>query len=135
MKRMLTLAVLILATTVWAQDNSATQSQAAGSGCGPDRAKFQVKRDAYTHPAGTPEAGKALVYVFADSELDNVAFHVGGLITRVGIDGQWVGAFEYKSYPFFWVAPGRPLFAQSHHSSLNRQRTTLAQLFHLRLRR
>jgi len=126
MKRMLTLAVLILATTVWAQDNSATQSQAAGSGCGPDRAKFQVKRDAYTHPAGTPEAGKALVYVFADSELDNVAFHVGGLITRVGIDGQWVGAFEYKSYTYFSVDPGEHRICTSQQSSLKSRRDNTA---------
>jgi hypothetical protein len=36
-------------------------------------------------------------YVFGDSELDNAAISIGGLITRVGLDGAWVGAYEHKS--------------------------------------
>ena len=59
----LALSVVILATMAWAQDNS--------SGCGPDQSKFQVKRDSHSHPTGVAETGKALVYVFGDSELDN----------------------------------------------------------------
>lgn len=126
MRRMLTLGVLMFATTVWAQDNPASQSQLQGSGCGPDEAKFQVKRDAHLHPTGTPDAGKALVYVFADSELDNVAIHIGGLITRVGIDGQWAGAFEYKSYTYFSVDPGAHRMCTSQQSSLKSRRGNTA---------
>jgi hypothetical protein len=114
------LGVLVFATVAWAQDNSATQDK--GSGCGPDQAKFRVKRDAHSHPTGTPQGGKALVYVFADSELDNVAIQIGGLITRVGIDGEWVGAFEYKSYTYFSVDPGEHRMCTSQQSSLKSRR-------------
>jgi hypothetical protein len=94
MNKELALGVVIFATTVWAQDNLSPQAQ---SGCGPDQAKFEVQRQAHSHPTGTPESGKALVYVFGDSGLDNTAIHIGGLITRVGVDGAWVGAYEHKS--------------------------------------
>ncbi len=120
MNRMLALGVVIFfATTVWAQDNSSPQKQA---GCGPDQAKFQVQRQAHAHPTGTPESGKALVYVFGDSELDNVTIHIGGLITRVGVDGAWVGAYEYKSYTYFSVNPGEHRLCTSQQSSLKSRR-------------
>src|SRR5579863_2770637 len=86
----LALVVAIFATVAWAQENSAMPNQA---GCGPDQARFNVKRESHAHPMGAPESGKALVYVFGDSELDNTSIHIGGLITRVGMDGEWVGAF------------------------------------------
>ena len=115
----LALGVVILATTVWAQDNSATQMQA---GCGPDQARFDVKRNAHSHPTGVPKPGKALVYVFGDSELDNAAIHIGGLITRVGVDGEWVGAYEHKSYTYFSIDPGEHRLCKSQQSSLKSRR-------------
>lgn len=115
MCKKLALALVILATAVWAQDQSTIQ-QAAG--CGSNQAKFDVKRDAHSHPAGTPEPGKALVYVFGDSQLDNVSLHIGGLITRVGVDGAWAGAYEYKSYTYFAVDPGEHRLCTSQQSSL-----------------
>jgi hypothetical protein len=72
----LALGVVILAAMAWAQENSAV--------CGPDQTKFEAKRESHSHPTGSPEPGKALVYVFGDSELDNATIHIGGLITRVG---------------------------------------------------
>lgn len=111
----LALALVILATAVWAQDQSTTQLAA---GCGSNQAKFDVKRDAHSHPTGTPEPGKALVYVFGDSQLDNTSLHVGGLITRVGVDGAWAGAYEYKSYTYFAVDPGEHRLCTSQQSSL-----------------
>jgi|HubBroStandDraft_1064217.scaffolds.fasta_scaffold108843_1 hypothetical protein len=107
------------ATTVWAQDNSSPQMQA---GCGPDQAKFEVQRQAHSHPTGTPESGKALVYVFGDSELDNTAIHIGGLITRVGVDSVWVRAYDYKSYTYFSVNPGEHRLCTSQQSSLKSRR-------------
>lgn len=107
----LALAVVILATMSWAQVTSAQ--------CGPDQAKFDVKRLAHSHPSGSPEPGKALVYVFGDSELDNVAMHIGGLITRVGVDGQWVGAYEYM---YFSVDPGEHRLCTSQQSALKSRR-------------
>jgi len=119
MNKKLALGVVIFATTVWAQDNSSPQMQA---GCGPDQAKFEVQRHAHLHPTGTPESGKALVYVFGDSELDNTAIHIGGLITRVGVDGAWVGAYEHKSYTYFSVNPGEHRLCTSQQSSLKSRR-------------
>lgn len=92
------------------------------AGRGPDQAKFEVQRQAHSHPTGTPESGKALVYVFGDSELDNTAIHIGGLITRVGVDGVWVGAYEYKSYTYFSVNPGEHQMCTSQQAALKSRR-------------
>ena len=108
------LVVLILVTMAWAQGNPA--------GCGPDQTKFEVKREAHSHPTGAPEPGKALVYVFGDSELDNTAISIGALNTRVGVDGEWVGAYGSKSYMFFSVAPGGHRMCTSQQSSLKSRR-------------
>lgn len=113
-KNIVVLGVFILVTMAWAQENSAQ--------CGPDQAKFDVKREAHSHPTGSPEPGKALVYVFGDSELDNARMHIGGLITRVGVDGQWVGAYQYKSYMFFSVDPGAHRLCTSQQSALKSRR-------------
>lgn len=118
MKTKLALGLLIIATAAWAQDMAPLQ----GAGCGADEAKFDVKREAHSHPTGTPEAGKALVYVFGDSELDNTALSIGGLITRVGVDGEWVGAYEHKSYTYFSVDPGEHRLCTSQQSSLKSRR-------------
>jgi len=107
--------MVMVATMAWAQENSA--------GCGPDQTKFDVKREAHSHPTGLPEPGKALVYVFADSQLDNVAaIHIGGLITRVGVDGQWVGAYQYKSYMYFSIDPGAHRLCTSQQSAQKSRR-------------
>ena len=119
MYKNLALGVVIFAATVWAQDNLSPQMQA---GCGPDQTKFEVQRQTHTHPSGTPESDKALVYVFGDSELDNTAIHIGGLITRVGVDGAWVGAYEHKSYTYFSVNPGEHRLCTSQQSSLKSRR-------------
>jgi Protein of unknown function (DUF2846) len=111
----LALSVVLLAATAWAQ-----------SGCGPDQAKFNVKRDTHSHPSGTAEAGKALVYVFGDSELDNVAIKIGSLNTRVGVDGVWAGAYGSKSYMYFSVAPGEHQLCTSQQSSLKSRRENTA---------
>jgi len=115
----LALCMVILVANVGAQDNSGTQRLA---GCGRDQTKFEVKRQTHSHPIGVPEPGKALVYVVGDSELDNVAIHIGGLITRVGFDGEWVGAYEYKSYMYFSVDPGEHRLCTSQQSSLKSRR-------------
>ncbi len=123
MNKKLSLSGIVLASwlvsAAWAQGNAAPQRQA---GCGPDEGKFEVKRQAHAHPTGALEPGKALVYVFGDSELDNVALHIGGLITRVGVDGEWVGAYEYKSYMYFSVDPGDHRLCASQQSSLKSRR-------------
>jgi len=114
----LVLGVVILTTVAWAQENSA--------GCGPDQTKFEVKRDSHSHPTGASEAGKVLVYVFGDSELDNTAIRIGALNTRVGVDGEWVGAYGSKSYMYFSVAPGEHRLCTSQQSSIKSRRDSTA---------
>lgn len=123
MNKRLMLIMVMLVTAAWAQDNSTVLTQ---SGCGPDLDKFQVKREAHSHPTGSPQPGKALVYVFGDSELDNAAIQMGGVITRVGVDGAWVGAYEHKSYTYFSVDPGEHRLCTSQQSSLRSRRETNA---------
>ena len=108
-KLALGVGVVMLATMAWAQEKSA--------GCGPDQTKFEVERLAHSHPTGAPEPGKTLVYVFGDSELDNPAFRVGSLNTRVGVDGEWVGAYGSRSYMYFSVTPGEHRLCTSQQSS------------------
>jgi hypothetical protein len=110
----LALGVFLFATMAWAQNN--------GAGCGPDQAKFDVKRDTRSHPTSAPEPGKALVYVLGDSELDNTAIRIGGLDTRVGVDGNWVGAYGSRSYMYFSVDPGGHRLCTSQQSSLKSRR-------------
>jgi hypothetical protein len=123
MNKRFVLVMITLVTASWAQDKSTALTQV---GCGPDQAKFAVKRDAHSHPTGMPQPGKALVYVFGDSELDNAAFQIGGVITRVGADGVWVGAYEHKSYTYFSVDPGEHRLCTSQQSSLKSRRHTNA---------
>jgi Protein of unknown function (DUF2846) len=96
------LALLLLASPVWAQDDAAKARMAAG--CGPNQINFDVTTDNKQHPTGQPEATKALVYVFANTLEDQA--HLGVPITRVGLDGNWVGANHRKSYFFFPANPG-----------------------------
>jgi hypothetical protein len=119
MRKTVALGLVMIATAAWAQDNSSKQRQA---GCGPDEARFYVKRETHSHPTGTPESGRALVYVFGDSELDNTAIHIGGLTTRVGVDGAWVGAYGHKSYTYFSVDPGEHRLCTSQQSSVKSRR-------------
>ena len=118
MNTTLALGLLIFSTAAWAQD-TATQQQV---GCGPDQTRFDVKRDAHSHPTAAAQPGKALVYVFGDSEFDNTAIHIGGLITRVGVDSAWVGAYEHKSYMYFSVDPGEHRLCTSQQSVLKSRR-------------
>lgn len=90
---------------VLAQDQAAAARAAAG--CGADGVDFGVKTDKSKHPLAQPEAGKALVYVL-EYERRNTTFNIGngGITTRVGLDGHWVGANHGASYFFFSVDPG-----------------------------
>jgi uncharacterized protein DUF2846 len=118
-------ATLLLAQGVVAEDQEAAARVAAG--CGPNEIQFDVKTDKKQHPMGEVNAGKALVYVFSDTVFDNVKLHVGGLTTRIGIDGAWVGANDLKSYFFFSVEPGDHRLCTSQQSKLkSRTRTSSA---------
>jgi hypothetical protein len=95
---------------VMAQDQPATA--AAEAACGPKDVKFDAKEDTTQHPTPSPDAGKALVYVV--QEIGQLQCK-GCALTKVGMDGTWVGANQGSSYFFFEADPGE------HHLCLNWQ--------------
>jgi hypothetical protein len=113
--------VLFLATSVFAQDGATlTQSLAA---CGPREVHFEAKEDSTQHPTPLPEPGKALVYVVEDlgqcsgcaAGSSTFFSNVDRALTRLGMDGAWVGANHGSTYFFFTADPGE------HHLCLNWQ--------------
>ncbi len=92
----LCVAILLRAFPALAQDDAALARTAAG--CGPSADMFNVQTTDQKHPVSQPEPGKALVYFFVD--------FLNAPTMRVGVDGNWVGANNGKSYFFFPVAPG-----------------------------
>ena len=96
----LVVTIFLAASPVFAQDNAT--GGAGAPGCGAPNAKFAVKTEKGQHPAQA-EAGKALVYVIEDdSDFDSRPKPT----TRMGVDGQWVGATHGNSYFFSSVDPG-----------------------------
>jgi hypothetical protein len=71
------------------------QSPVIPAACGASDVRFDVKLDKSQHALAQPEPGKALVYFFQDAAL-----------TRIGIDGAWVGANTNQSYFSDAVDPG-----------------------------
>ncbi len=90
------LAIVLTAFPLWAQNDGAAERTAAG--CGPNEQMFDVDTTDQKHPAAQPEPGKAVVYFFVD--------YLSTTTTRAGIDGTWVGANHGRSYFFVPVAPG-----------------------------
>ena len=115
------LVLILYAASAFAQDQAALA--AAESACGPKDVKFTVKQDTTQHPAPQPEPGKALVYVVEDlgqcsqcTGRGNAFFtDVSMALTKVGMDGNWMGANHGNSYLFFAADPGE------HHPCLNWQ--------------
>lgn len=89
-------AIFLVALPVLAQDDAAAARAAAG--CGPSDQMFKVQTTDQKHPVSQPEAGKALVYFFMDSDVP--------VTMRVGVDENWVGANKGRSYFFFQLTPG-----------------------------
>jgi hypothetical protein len=115
------LVVILFAASAYGQDQAAIT--AAQSACGPKDVKFNVKLDTTQHPALQPEPGKALVYVVEDlgqcaacTGHGNEFFtDVSMALTKVGMDGNWMGANRGNSYLFFAADPGE------HHLCINWQ--------------
>jgi hypothetical protein len=95
---------LLLAAPVYGQDEAIDLRGAAG--CGPAKIQFNVKTDKKQHTLTQPESGKALIYVFEQFTPDPRYLNLGHVTTRVGLDGNWVGANHESSYMFFSVEPG-----------------------------
>jgi hypothetical protein len=88
--------ILLLATSSFAQESL------GAPGCGDPNAKFDVKTGS-GQPSVQPDAGKALVYFIEDD------LNFGSIpkpTTRMGIDGEWVGATHGSSFFYVSVNPG-----------------------------
>ena len=91
---------LLFTSSLFAQDNAAGGLGAPG--CGSPDTTFDVKTVTGQHPA-QPEAGKAVVYFIQD---DSAFITRPRPTTRMGMDGEWVGATHSNSYLYFSVNPG-----------------------------
>jgi hypothetical protein len=119
MMKMLALSLLImLAVPLFAQDQATAARTAAG--CGSDNVQFDVKTDKRQHPQGQVAAGKALVYVFEAERSDAGTLKIGAVTTRIGLDGQWVGANHGNTYFYFPVDPGDHSLCANWQSTLGR---------------
>jgi hypothetical protein len=95
------LVLVLLAATAVAQDQPAIT--AAVATCGPKDVNFDVKADQNQHPVPQPDSQKALVYVV--QEFGQVECR-GCAVTKIGLDGVWVGANKGNSYIYFFAEPG-----------------------------
>jgi len=86
------LIVLLLAASAFAQKPSGVATPA----CGPKDASFDVMLHKAQHTLAQPEPGKALVYFIQEK----------GAVSRIGVDGAWVGANKNSSYFAVSVEPG-----------------------------
>lgn len=103
--------VLLLATSAFAQ----TQAKDVKSACGPASVHFDVKLDTGHHSADEPAEGKALVYFLQDTGTANPFGTGSAQVTKVGMDGAWVGANKNDSWFSVAINPGE------HHLCVNAQ--------------
>jgi len=104
-------ALISLAPFAQATDASAP----AAPGCGDPNTKFDVKTGGGPHPVEL-QPGKATVYLIEDDSDFN---SIPKPTTRIGVDGNWVGATHGNSYLYFFVDPG------VHHLCASWQRTVV----------
>ncbi len=98
------LLALVSAAPVFAQNQPIDARAAAG--CGPADIKFDVKTDKKQHPVTPPGPGKAMVYVIEEERMGPDMNEIGHVTTRVGLDGNWVGANNGASFLSYTVEPG-----------------------------
>lgn len=119
------LAFVLLATCAVAQNPAAIES--ARSACGPATTSFSVKPDLLQHPMPQPDPSKALIYVIEDlGQCTDCApsrsplnyGNITSAVTKVGMDGNWVGANKGNSYFFISVDPGEHHFCVNWQSRL-----------------
>lgn len=91
----------ILTATALAQNPS--MGTAVAPGCGITDIKFDVKTDKSQHPVVQPQSGKAVVYFVED---DTQFQSKPTPLTRIGLDGTWVGANHGNSYFYLSISPG-----------------------------
>jgi hypothetical protein len=97
--RKVMLLMLVCAAPVYGQNG--TTDFRTGAGCGPQKTQYEVTLDTPDKGVIAPSPGKARVYV-----IEIVGTNGAGITTRVGVDGNWVGANTGKGYMSFEVDPG-----------------------------
>ncbi len=102
---------VLLSAAAVAQGNSAGVAAA----CGDAKTKFEVETGKEKH-VPQPEPAKALVYFVED---DSNFGSTPKPTTRIGIDGEWVGATHGNSYFYVSVDPG------NHHLCASWQSTVI----------
>ena len=88
---------LLFAATAFAQ----TPSSSLPAACGPKDTGFIVKLDDSQHTLVQPEPGKARVYFIQEKGVDHPI-----LLTKIGLDGAWIGTDKNSSYFSVNVEPG-----------------------------
>lgn len=74
--------------------------------CGDDKARFDVKLIKNQQPPAAPAEGMAQIVFVEDFDHGEGFCLECKVTTRVGVDGQWVGANNGSSYFAFNVSPG-----------------------------
>jgi hypothetical protein len=111
----LVLAVLLLASSCWAQNKVPPSGPEAA--CGPSDINLDVKTDIGQHlPPRT--AGQAIIY-FVQTQRTGPLFSV---TAKIGVDGAWAGATKGDSYLFVVVEPGDHHFCASWQSKVTAMR-------------
>ncbi len=114
------IVMLLLTTAAIAQD----QPAAVPAACGPQGMSFNVKRDNSQHTLGQSEPGKAMIYFIQD--LGQVSCLGGCIMTRIGMDGTWVGANQRNSYFPIAIEPGEHHLCASAQLTFSPASTALA---------
>jgi len=117
------LVIFLLTSLAFAQEQSSGGAKIPA--CGAPDSRFDVKTDTQHHTA-QPEPGKALVYFIQD---DSDFASRPRPTTRVGVDGQWVGATHGDSYFYFSVDPGVHHLCASWEGAEETSRNTAAAHF------
>jgi hypothetical protein len=104
---------LIVATILTsAAAAAAAQAVPLPAACGSDSVKYKVSTSKAA-PDLTPPAGQALLVYIQKEDGD----FVGSALSRLGIDGAWVGAVKGQSFLTVPVAPGNHSICASRQSS------------------
>ena len=99
------LVALLLVSSAFAQSPTSSDLRTA-AGCGPANVKLSVKTDKRQHPNTVPEAGRALLVVVTQYETEARTQTIGYVTTRVGLDGNWIGANHQGSAFTYAIEPG-----------------------------
>lgn len=106
------LLVVLIATAVSVFAQGTVQPDAA---CGPKDINFSVKQQP-SQSLAPAEPGKAHIYFIQD--IGAVSCLGSCIITRIGLDGKWVGALEHNSYFYVSVDQERAPFMRTSASPL-----------------